>query len=351
MTTKRKRRGTIVLDRIVPVVGRIKRASGTDDKTTFKYINAMITTLQDLARFDILELIQRGDATPVEIYYVYRRKGVDHIPVGRALLPLRSSWEKWLAKRPYPEKSKQDIGYTIAAIAAGDDTQELRVADLPTRLAEVLEEKASTPRMCEKMKAHAQAFLKGFLRSRSHPLYVAVQDLDVATPKRKRKVTHMTPDEAKAFITSLPMGGPDAWTLCITGMLPDAEYAVEGGWDVRADRIEIHGTKRGQRERVIPIFGAVTLPSVHPKTLQDTLRAQPKGKTTPKDLGNPTPKDFRNFFARWMREAGISSLNRKFYMGHGTLTMTEHYEHGEFPGQLAADAAKFRAFVGEDPVF
>jgi len=342
MTTRSNGRGTIVLDRIVPVVGRIKRASGTNEKTTFKYINAMITTLQDLARFDILELIQHGDATPVEIYYLYRRQGVEHIPVGRALLPLRSSWEDWLARQPYPEKSKQDIGYTIAAIVAGDAANELRVADLPARLEEVLAEKAATPRMCEKMKAHAQKFLKKFLR-RSHPLYVEVQELDVATPKRKRKVTHMTPNEAKSFIASLRIGGPDAWTLCITGMLPDAEFAVEGGWELKTDRVEIHGTKRAQRERVIPIFGAVTLPSVHPKTLQDTVRETSEGRIT--------PKDFRNFFARWMREAGISSLNRKFYMGHGALTMTEHYEHGEFPGQLAADAAKFRAFVGEAPVF
>jgi hypothetical protein len=52
-----------------------------------------------------------------------------------------------------------------------------------------------------------------------------------------------------------------------------------------------------------------------------------------------------------MRNAEISTLNRGFYMGHGARTMTEHYEHGEFPGQLAADAEKFRAFVGGAPVF
>ena len=62
MTTRSNGRGTIVLDRIVPVVGRIKRASGTNEKTTFKYINAMITTLQDLARFDILRAAGHGGA-------------------------------------------------------------------------------------------------------------------------------------------------------------------------------------------------------------------------------------------------------------------------------------------------
>ena len=62
-------RGTFVIDRRFPRVGRIKRASGTTDKKVFKAYNAMLDTLWVQGRLDLLRGIlaaHKPSHTPAE---------------------------------------------------------------------------------------------------------------------------------------------------------------------------------------------------------------------------------------------------------------------------------------------
>ncbi len=53
-------RGTLIIDLRFRDVGRIKKASGTTDRSVFKGLNAMPDVLYNMGRLDLLRAIQSG---------------------------------------------------------------------------------------------------------------------------------------------------------------------------------------------------------------------------------------------------------------------------------------------------
>ncbi len=60
MTHKDQGRGTLVIDRRFPGVGRIKRATGTTDRSVFKSLSGMLDILYNIGRVDLLRAIRDG---------------------------------------------------------------------------------------------------------------------------------------------------------------------------------------------------------------------------------------------------------------------------------------------------
>jgi hypothetical protein len=49
-----------------------------------------------------------------------------------------------------------------------------------------------------------------------------------------------------------------------------------------------------------------------------------------------------------MEQAGIPRTRRRLYLGHGVRSVTDLYERHQVDAFLADDAAKLRAFLGEE---
>lgn len=58
-------RGTYIIDRCFPGVGRVRRASGAQDESTFRAVNNMLSHLWTAGRADVLEQIRDGKLHPL----------------------------------------------------------------------------------------------------------------------------------------------------------------------------------------------------------------------------------------------------------------------------------------------
>ena len=90
-------RGSLWVDRIFRDVGRIRRATGTNDKDVFKAIDTMLTQLYQQGRFDLLESLRDKKLSLMEVYADWRVKGVERLPSAATLGPVIPRWEKWTA--------------------------------------------------------------------------------------------------------------------------------------------------------------------------------------------------------------------------------------------------------------
>jgi integrase len=108
-----------------------------------------------------------------------------------------------------------------------------------------------------------------------------------------------------------------------------------GKWEVRDDRILVHGTKRAGRERFIPRFTTVIRPAVLYPAFRRALAKHSALK----------PYDLRRTYANWLESAGIPRTRRKLYLGHGSTDVTSLYEWHEVEQFIAEDRAKLAAYV------
>jgi hypothetical protein len=341
---RRNGRGTLVIDRCFDSLGRIRRSSGTNDAAVFKEIDGMLTALWSMGRPDLLEEIRDGRVRPVVALGWFRLGRLDRIPTGEMLRPFQATWEEWSAKLKNVSAShRRDLLATLRALgfekkptaARRIELERKTVGDSAALFEALVEAKEGKARTIQKAKANLMAFLRDKVGD-DHPAYRAVRRIQIETVEVQRQGRPLLPAEVRDIMGRMSEGAADVWTLCATGMLPDKEYRKV--WRVLPGRIEIDGTKTRSRKRVVPSWTTVTRPTVGYRKLQ-RLVAKATG-------GAVLLKDFRDTFARWMREAGVSTLNRSLYMGHGAKTMTEHYEWGEIPGQLETDAAKLASYAG-----
>jgi hypothetical protein len=170
----------------------------------------------------------------------------------------------------------------------------------------------------------------------SHALYLAVKDIRPLPTEQREKGTPHTPAALLELREKMGELGPMLWTMAVTGM-GNKEYWHDG-FDVLEDRIEIHGKKRGGRERVVPRWSE---PVVQPTASEKVFRAALKEASG----GSVLIYDLRRSFARWCEEAGVIGTNTDAYLGHGPRTMTQLYTYGQLPGQLEADAAKLSEYL------
>lgn len=313
------KRGTFILDRVFGGVGRIRRASGTTDPATFKAIDATLTNLHQTDRLDLLAAIRDGTAKPIDVWLRCREEGI----ATRSVTPhhLSNVVLEWIDTHPVSEHHRRDMRYCVTALLNGDTVP---LAELPERLRAYRTAKARKPAMFNRTRSALMAYFRHTL-GRRHPLYGAVADVP---PLREVKAAG-SPLEPK-HLKGLP---PMALTMALTGMGP-SEYW--GRWEILADRVCIHGTKREGRERVVPLVRKAKLvpPSMTYKPFRLLLAAH-----------GIKPYDLRRTYAVLLDDAGIPQSRQRAYMGHGPRTTTALYQRRNIEPHLKSDARRLATLL------
>jgi integrase len=327
-------RGTFLIDRRYQGVGRIKRASGTNDEKVYRKLLLMLDEIAGAGRTDVLRSIRDGTLRPLDVWSAYRQHGVHRLPTAEHLQPLQLAVEEWLKCAEIAAKTRRDYTYVLNAVT-DDAPSAAPITQLPTLLASY--RYRAKPRMFNVARSACQAFLRDTV-GRYHQLWVEVANVRPRRVRPKRG-NPQTPGEAGMIAQPLGPYGGMWWTMCCTGMGPSEYWDRE--WEILEDRIVIHGTKREGRDRIVP---RVTTP-VRPLILYPAFRRHLLEATD----GAVTPYDARRSFAHWLEEAGIPRTRRRQYLGHGKRDVTDIYE--DFPVQryLGEDAQRLREHIGREP--
>lgn len=330
------RRGTFVLDRQFRGVGRIKRATGTDDAKLFALLDSMLSTLHQAGRIDILQAIHSGALTPLEVWSRYRLGELERLPTVETMKPLKAELEGWLEASDSGRWNHQSRKYGIAAIVRLA-RRNATVQDLPGLLRDY-SAVAKGPAMFNRTRAAMLAYVRDTI-GRSHPIYGKLMDVRVKK-EAKREGNPQTVKELSDLAEKLhPAFAAIAWAMAMTGMGPGELW---GSWTQMKDRIHIRGTKRLGRVRDIPFVRPISRPTRAYRPFLEAL-GEASGQMV-------KPYDLRKTFATWMEEAGIPRTRRKLYMGHGKTDVTDLYERHDVTRYLLEDAEKLRAYLGDAPV-
>jgi hypothetical protein len=332
MTPHKQQRGTsYVLDRQFRGVGRIKRATGTDSKELFKLLDGMVGTLYKAGRVDVLQAIQRGKLTLLEVWSRYRLGELDRLPTVETMRPLKAEMEAWVENADTGTWNRQSRRYGVRAIlrlAKKDAT----VQDLP----DLLRAYANTARgatMFNRARSAVQAFVRDTI-GKSHPLYARLSDVR-AKRTRTRQGNPQGPEQMVALVKQLdPHYAEIAWSMALTGMGPSELW---GEWTQYKDHIHIHGTKREGRKRDVPSVRPIAKPTRLVRAFRDALEQV----TT-----EVKPYDFRRSFAHAMEMANIPRSRRRVYMGHGAGSPLDLYERHDWERFWVEDTEKLRAYWG-----
>lgn len=330
MTHKQHRGTSLILDRQFRSVGRIKRSTGTDDPTLYRLLDGMVGTLYKGGRIDVLQAIQRGRLTLLEVWARYRVGELDRLPTVETMQPLRQQMEAWVEKADTGTWNRASRRYAVRAILrlARQDATLDAVPDLLRNYAST----AAGPTMFNRTRSACQAFLRDTV-GKSHPLYTRV--LDVRPRRIRTRVGNPQSPEAIAELASKlePAYGEIVWAMALTGMGPGELW---GRWSLGEDRIHIVGTKRQGRVRDIPLIR----PIARPTRLYPAFRRALKDVTT-----TVLPYDLRRTFAHWMETASIPRTRRKMYMGHGKTDVTDLYERHDVERYLIEDGEKLSCLI------
>lgn len=332
------KRGSLILKRKFAGVPPIRRATGTTDLETFEAIDAMCTVLYKKGRLDLLEGVARGTLHPMLLWDRYRTDRLDSLPRADVLPPFFTTFATWTDAADVAESTTRSRTTALAALKQhGKDRDTL--GEAPAILRAYRRAAAGNARSFNLARSAVQAFFRDQL-GKGHALWRAVTDIPVLkATKKKRKPQPLSPDALRELVKK--QGNPHGlitWTMATSGMGPK-EY-FEDGFEITDDFLEVHGQKRGGRERLVPRIGIAVPPSRSLRRWKASLTKHAKGLQ---------PYDLRRTFANLMVEAGIPANRRKMYMGHGARTETEKYERADIMRWLREDANAMRAVLGEGP--
>lgn len=285
-------------------------------------------------RLDILRSIQDRTYTPLEVYDAWRVNELERLPTAATLAPLKESMEKWIAKKECSPSHRLSLSQSLRYLTRSRSTS--TVQDLPALLNSARDSMAGKhPRSFNLARAAAQAFVKSTLK-RSHPIYVAITDIEPLPVKPQRTKHPLTPAEYWTIYGKLDTPHKLMFqVMCSTGMGP-SEYW--GKWEFgKGAALIIHGTKRKGRERTVPAFVPIGGPFREYAAFRRALSEASGGMVKPYDL--------RRTYANWLESAGIPRTRRRLYMGHGAKDVTDLYEAHEIREFLQDDANKLTDYL------
>jgi len=103
------------IDRVFPGVGRIAVTSGTRLRTEFTKRNALLTSLAERGRLDLLRALRQGDVTMTELYAAYRENRLDAMTGERRTmrLPLWETVDAWVetSARAPATRRRYDVSF------------------------------------------------------------------------------------------------------------------------------------------------------------------------------------------------------------------------------------------------
>lgn len=334
-------RGSLLIDRRFPApIGRLRVATKLSDPAEVAvFLDTMLPACEQQGiREDVLRAIQRRQVSVKQALAMWRGNMLQDLASAAHLTLLHEALAAYARDRQ--AEDEEDSEHLRKMRTTANHLKRLvpryRVTDMKVVLP--ILKAAMAPSTYNQTRAHLQAFARDVHGKSSKP-YEAVRD---SRRKRMTKRVKGRPyglaEVRRAEEKMTPTEAAMLWTLCTTGMMPE-EYWEEARcrWELHADRIAVHGTKREARDREVPLI----LPPFRP-----VLTARKFAKRL-KVLFGPTALlyDTRRTYARWMAEARLITVNRKAYLGH-SKTITQLYEMGEVEGQLEADSTTMRAYLG-----
>jgi len=326
-------RGTLVIDRVVKYVGRIKRASGTLDAGELEEMNAMLTRLSKHGRLDVLRRIQAGTLRVMDAYELWCQGRLDEKVVGEEGGQVDTLVWSWIKSYDCSDTHRQTLRSCFQCLVrhAGEG---LVVGGLPEALRSYRRTMHAKPRMFNKTKAAVQAYLRD-LFGKHHPLWMTAADIRKFTEARDvpggltyGDVVRLTRDLPTAF-------GAQVWTCVLTGMGPKEYY---GEWEREKDRVVIHGTKARGRDRVVPLLGEVVKPTLSLDYFRRTLSK----------VGGVTPYQLRRTYAHFLEMARVVDSHCDAYMGHGSRTMRQLYRGHDVAPYLRDDTEKITSWLRQE---
>jgi hypothetical protein len=329
--------GTYILDKRLPD-GRLKLASGTKDRSTFRAIASMMDVLVARGRFDLIRLVRTRKVSPLEALDAYRRDALDellrrqhHHRIEDVLIPYARVVQRRSPLSSHGESMERAFRRLVKLAPKG-----AQVADLPTLLRRVATEGTMAPSHFN----HLVNYVRAFLRDAEgvgtrHSLYLDVADLvDLPTGPAR-----LTPAVSPAELDQMAARMEDAQGMTIalawTGMRPWSEYRPLR-WRLDQGVVLVLGTKTASAMRAVPQVVDVERATLAAKAFRKRLAEVSEGRVQAYDL--------RRFFGRWMAEAGIPKPRRRMYMGHAGGDMTDLYERSEIERYLIDDRARLVAF-------
>ena len=331
-------RGSLVVDRRYRELGRIRRASGIHNKAMLTKLHTMMDNLYENGRLDVLRDIKSGVVRPLEVYEHWRTQQIEQVPSVATLKPIVPAIPDWIEKHEVSDKTKKGYREHFRAFQKVISA-ETKILDLPLAVGRYRNHclEHGTHRAFNLTRSIIQAFLSRSF-GRHHSLWQSVSHIQTLKTEQKRRSRVVTPREFQDVLDGLheiaDEHGMMAHSMIVTGM-NWAEYA-SGDWEVLADRVVIHGTKREGRDRVVPLLDSlVTKPERAYKAFRLALRK----------AGDMSPHDLRRSFSHWMEMAQIPRTRRRLYLGHGSADVTDRYEKHELTGYLVKDAEAIRAYI------
>lgn len=327
-------RGSFVIDKRFRGIGRIRRASGTSDKKTFRSILTMLTQLYSTGKHEVLREIQTGSVTPLEAFGYWQSEQLEALPSVATLKPVSPTIEDWIKTHDVQPITRRNYTSEI--------TRFIKVVGNPslTKLPDAVStyrkhcDDHGLHRTFNAMRTVVLAYLNHEL-GRSSALYGKVSDiagLSIDSPKR---APQLSVRDAYTLFKQLPAAHAEiARAMLLTGM---GWGEVTGQWEVLEDRVIIHGTKTEHRVRVVPLLASnLQHPTRSSKAFRTALRA------VRPDL---SPYSFRRSYSHWMELASVPRSRRKQYLGHSVGDTTGGYETSEVEAFLAEDAARLKTFI------
>lgn len=320
---------------------RFRRATGLRDtptgRATAEKYDAMLSTLLDGGRADIVDALATGALDFADVWPHYRTGAWSRIPSAEHLKPLYAAVEAWLPKackvngKPLSARHRADIGQAFKMLRGvkADAT----IADCPTLLREYRErcESRDIGRTFRRVKDAMSAFLRETQGKRRSLLWAECRD--VPDLPYTRDVTLALPiARAWEIYEALPpVHAPVWWALCCSGMMPDELWGNK--WKVARAGLVIGGTKTAFRLRTVPLL---VTPGVPGRRYQAFCRAL--GKVAP----GVTPYVARRTFSLLLEDADIHPTRRRLYMGHRATDPHGMYPEHDVTPHLEADGLKLR---------
>ena len=334
MTHQDHGHGTLIIDRRFPGVGRIKRASGTEDGKMFNALNQMLDTLWRMGRADLLLAIQAGHLHPMIVWSRFRNGNLDMLPDENSLVGLKDACAEWVSTLDCSTKHRTSLTGSFKALRIPRDAT---LADVPRLLKayRFTALRVGQRRAFNMARTACQGLLRDTMGKR-HALYGQAADVQKLT-ETPRKGNPQSPEDAREIRLELGQHGDTWWSLCCTGMRPKEYWS--GRWRVGPNYVQVDGTKTKASNRKVPRIYTPTPPST--ETQNGFAQALRKVRT------DVQPYDARKTFAGWMEEAGISRSRRRQYLGHQVGDVTEIYERVELARFLEEDADRMKAYLGE----
>ena len=330
------------IDRRYRGVGRIARASGTENVATHRRILSMLDGLFNIGRLDLLKDMMTGARTFLEVLYLYERGQLHKLPTADTSANLSDALWSFHRTSESGPSHKSNLKTYIKLL----DTftkKKATVADLPKLVRAIKGTMQDTPVAFNRLRTHMMAFMSEAFGKMS-PEWIAVLQVNAykkvegRRPKARLRrpltvqelgaVMHAFTDytyrhgnakkETRIARSDLAIM---AWTLATTGMRPQEYWQKKGAtWSVELTHVQVNGTKTAAAKRPTFLLG-VTTPAC-----SDQFYRERFAEATVAALGLELDLySLRRTFATFMESARIEPSRARAYLGHGPKTVSDIY--------------------------